>query len=198
MSEVIPLEKSAAACNGKYVYCQKYGYRRKYFICLNTIAAIKRGNIKPGTPSEECQRACNSGSCSAQEWREEETKAGSAIHYVEDPYRQQLKDREEKANRPVTPKKTWRAAVSSVKQNVSKPTPSYDVSSKSPVTKPSAPKPKPEKKFAEMDLATVVTDMAKEETVKKAAVPKKEKDKPLPGESMLDMAKRLMKERSKK
>lgn len=209
MSELKPIEASAGANNGKYIYCDKFNERKKYFVCLHIMAAKERGDIKPHSPSERCANAIDCGQCTAVGLRKEEIDAGHAIYWEPDPYTSKQAVERPRAERPIRPSFGFSK----------RPISSYGSNSKSPVTEPtesrtsSASKPKPIQKkeadFETMDLGKLVTDLAASETAvevaKKVAV---ETEKPvitttqakpqrLPGESLAEMAKRLMKEKQK-
>lgn len=205
MSKLEP-QASKGASNATYLYCERMGHRRKYFICLHTIAAYERGDAKPQTQTEECGHAVDCGACLAKKMHSEEIAKGEAIYFEEDPFHKAKKPEEKKEWTYGTARKIVTGFDNkSPVSKVERPTGVSSLKTTRPVPK------KEEPMFDSMDMSKLVTDMAKEETKneqKAKAVVETAKPvitatpKPttptatrLPGESLLDMAKRLRKEK---
>lgn len=76
-----PPEKSMGGTNAYSVHCEIVGWRPGYCICLHKIAAVERDGSVPGF--ESCEKAILNKTCPSLAMREEERKAGKALHYVD-------------------------------------------------------------------------------------------------------------------
>ncbi|NQZ53182.1 MAG: hypothetical protein HRT93_02900 [Piscirickettsiaceae bacterium] len=186
----LPAKASEGANNAHYLYCERHNDRRKYFVCLHTLRASKEGRLPPNGISASCETAADCGNCVADKMRREEVSKGEAIYFEQDPYHTN--------GGKSTIKDKLSQGFNAARRILGVP------ESKSPVRNARKSKPlkttkpkKSETEFKTMDMGKLVTDMAKEEVekeAKKKPTVKKKKNVPLPGESMLDMAKRLIKE----
>lgn len=221
ITEKLPASASKGANNGLYIQCERMGFRRKYFVCLHTIDSYERGEAKPQSQVEDCGRAVDCGQCEAKKMHKEELAAGEAIHFKQDGYHAQVSAGKTGANQP--PKKwSYDTARKIVGVEASK-SPVRDIRRHTggvgslKTTKPTGqPITRAEKPtYDMMDMAKLVTDMAKNEHEEgKVALQKMTKvaveeerpivtaqqtksapSKRLEGESLIDMAKRLNKER---
>lgn len=197
MSENLPVKASEGANNGTYLYCDRFNYRRKYFVCLHTLMAFERGQISEGSAVAECGNAEKCGDCTASRMRVEEKSEGRAIYFKLDPYFKTVEEKVAAEKLRVKSGVDSRAFNSSSKSPVSRGVGLSGlnfVKTREPVVKKAKPVEKPAEEFQNVDMGRLITDLAKEETEVKQEVVKP-KNEPLEGESMLDMAKRLIKER---
>lgn len=200
MSELLPASASKGANNGLYIQCEKMGFRRKYFVCLHTLDSYRRGEAKEGTQTADCGRALDCGSCVANKMHKEEIDKGEAIYFEQDPYHTQLKS-------GAKPKPSFNYDSGRRALGVESKSPVRDkkVQGVSSLKTTKAPK-KETSTYDSMDVAKLVTDMAEEESkilkakeqaieTKKPVVTVRQKPTRLAGESLIEMGRRLKREK---
>jgi len=74
-----PLEYSMRGDNTLYIGCESRGARQNYAICLNVIKAQNEGRRKQ---EDYCYKEIKCKSCQALKMRQEEMDAGYALHYA--------------------------------------------------------------------------------------------------------------------
>lgn len=213
MSEEIiyPVDMSKAGKNAYYHHCNQRGQSVSFAVCLHTIAAIDENRVKEDQ-FIDCQVACKNGLCEARRMRRQELDAGHALFYKErtniNPANTRSeKEAQEKALCASSGKydltsasfaRGWNQVGSSTRSSESAPA--------KPVRKPvAAPAPKPVEKpsgYVEQDFSKLVNTIASEKPIEKPAVlvepvtpdPKpaapQTADKPMPGETPLQFARR--------
>jgi hypothetical protein len=192
----LPISMSAGGDNTVHIHCVFIEQQKAYAACLHIQNLYKTD--PDNVLYSDCFRGIERDRCAAVGMRKEEVEAGKALHYEPQSDANILiskhKDSPEYA-------RGWNRTGGKIDDLPSKPmnsTPSYT-------------KPKPVEKSGQydaMDLSKVVTEMAAEETkvveTKAIAIKpvrvrpeptKRIAPKPMPGESMLQMAKRIMNER---
>jgi hypothetical protein len=184
--QVYSLEDSLKGNNTVYIPCEFRQCRQNYAICLNIHKAYKEGRRKP---DDYCTTEIAKGICPALKMRQEEIEAGHALYYI--PRKEVVV--------PERPK-TYIVPVSV------KDSPGYKrgydaagdtLTGKTPVkqrtVQPIQP-PKP-KKLEAMDMAGVVSQMAKEHSEKTVENVKSVVTLSEPKvESMLEKARRIREE----
>lgn len=80
LSEPNEVNASFSGTNSYYHYCDVYGGRASYCVCLHTIAAVGAGRI---TLSTGCQDAIMKKTCPALFMRAKEIKEGRALYFLD-------------------------------------------------------------------------------------------------------------------
>ena len=182
--EVYPVEFSAGGINAYAIPCGIMSFRPGYCVCVNKLDAYQRGR-RDFLP--ECVTAIGNGTCDAIALRKEEVAAGKAIYFV---HREKLKAFQEKRDYGMSGRQS---ALESLKKKLfgsmttatSEPAKS-SLSVKSPVSKPTIPA---------IDTGGYAEAINSAITEKKPHQPEI-KVEAKPGESLLEMAKRLMAQQS--
>lgn len=79
VSDKPTLEDSAdAKKNAQFVFCHQFMQRRSYATCIKTLNQIEQD----GKGAPECSRGVRWNTCPSKLMREEELKAGHAIHFI--------------------------------------------------------------------------------------------------------------------
>lgn len=209
MSEEIiyPVESSKSGKNAFYHHCDHRGQSASYAVCLHTLDAIDEGRIKEDQFTD-CQAACKTGMCEARRMRRKELDAGHALYFKERTNINPANKRSEKEAQEQA------LCASSGKYDLTNPSfaRGWNQVGSTKSSEPSIPKqprkpvsvavPKPVEKpsgYIEQDFAKLVNTVASEKPTEKPAVlvepevtPTKPvfDDKPLPGETPLQFARR--------
>ena len=173
----IPLEASSdGRRNAFYTRCAVVGHSRPYAMCLHLCSERKEGRLE--SVYSECSAAIGKRECPAIGMRKEEQSAGHAIYFVE----------RSKIQLPSDNPEQWARIVKS-------PPAVIDMGSVRPKSAPIAkPAPVPLKrsvidKIDDAGYAKAITRAIAKEMPKVALPPKVE---PKAGESLLEMARRMM------
>lgn len=198
--EVIhPVKMSMSGKNAYYHHCNHRGQAVSYAVCLNTLSAIDERRIKEDQFTD-CQAACKAGACEARQMRKQELDADRALFFKERTNINPANTRSEKEAQDKA------LAVSSGKYDLTNPSfargwNQVGSSKQKPVSTPTpkpavAPSPKPVEKssgYIEQDFSKLVNTIATEKPVERPAPEAKPvvfDDKPLPGETPLQFARR--------
>lgn len=191
---------SKSGMNAHLHWCDYTDQRRYFGTCAHLIDAFNKGELGEGSVHGDCSHAMQRGNCPGLAMRAEELKAGKAIYFIPRTGNPDKpgKPKDEAAGRYNPRSAGYQAGWNRVSAT------SGAERTQAPVSSTPAPK-KPAKPagpaIQNMDIGAVVTELAKQEssvqkdtsapTEKKAAHKPEVKAERLPGESMLEMAKRL-------
>ena len=183
--EEYPVEFSAGGINAYAIPCEIMSFRPGYCVCVNKLDAYKRGR-RDFLP--ECVTAIGNGTCDAIAMRNEEIKAGKAIYFV---HREKLlafqnKTEYQGSGRYSALESLKKKLFGSMTTAVSEPAQS-SLSVKSPVSKSAVSK----SAMPAIDTGGYA-DAINSALTEKTPLQPEVKVEAKPGESLLEMARRLM------
>jgi hypothetical protein len=198
-------------------FCDPVSHFRHYAVCANLVKAYREGRLEAENIYGDCANEMRKGGCRAVTMVDEELAVGKAIYFKERKKFEHIINASSKVDENSESYiRGWNQAGSNPKLDRATPGVSH-----APVAKPGRrhiPAPKKEESFMQMDMAQIVTDIATAEseakktgkpvvTAAQGGVKRGETHivtaknnvgrtqlpqlKPLPGESMIEFAKRL-------